>query len=142
MNTATILGAKIPSEQDKRDVLDAAEVLQSAEAAVVKSPNDPEKVAAAIRARVAVTETALRIGRKLAETPEEMKQLAGLERDFLKAKNELAGVHAELSEIARAKESFVTLMTRRYAGVPVYGWAAIATGTALLIRSCMKKGSK
>ena len=142
MNTATILGAKIPSEQDKRDVLDAAEVLQSAEAAVVKSPNDPEKVAAAIRARVAVTETALRIGRKLAETPEEMKQLAGLERDFLKAKNELAGVHAELSEIARAKESFVTLMTRRYAGVPVYGWAGIAVGTALLIRSCMKKGSK
>jgi hypothetical protein len=142
VNTATILGAKIPSEQDKRDVLDAAEVLSRAEAAAAKSPNDPEKAAAAIRAHVAVTETALRIGRKLAETPEEMKQLAGLEKDFYKAKAELAGVHAELTELARAKESFVELMTKKYAGVPVYGWAGIAVGTGLVLRSFMKKSSR
>jgi hypothetical protein len=36
-----------------------------------------------------------------------------------------------------AKANFVV---RRYAGVPVYGWAAIATGTVLLIRSLSKKG--
>ena len=130
--------AKQPSEQDKRDVLDAADALKRAEEAVAKSPNDPAKVAAAIRARVAVTETALRVGRTLATTPEEKAQLAGLEKDFLKAKAELAGIQGELSEIARAKASFVHLMTTKYAGVPVYGWAGIAAGTALLIRSLMK----
>ncbi len=139
---STVLGAKQPSEQDKKDVLDSADVLRDAEAAFAKSPNDPEKAAAAIRARVAVTETALRIGRKLAETPEEMKQLAGLEVDFNKAKAELAGVHAELSELAKAKVSFIEFMTKKYAGVPVYGWAGIAVGTGLVIRSFMKKGSK
>lgn len=139
---ATILGGKTPSERDKRDVLDAADAARVAEEAVQKAPNDPAKVAAAIRARVNVSEVALRIGKKLAETPAEHQQLRVLERDFQKAKAELDGVQAELSEIARAKESFVSIMTRKYAGVPVYGWTGIALGTVLVARSLMKRSSR
>ena len=51
--------------------------------------------------------------------------------------------HLGFDNVVRAhRNAKANFVVRRYAGVPVYGWAAIATGTALLIRSCMKKGSK
>jgi hypothetical protein len=123
-----------PSERDKEAVLDAANALVRAENAAEKSPNDPGKAAEVLRRRVLVTQTALEIGKRLAVTPEEKRQVAKLEADFLKAKRDLDAMQAELDGLARAKSSFLGFATKKYAGVPVYGWAGIALGTGFLVK--------
>lgn len=136
---APVLSAKQPSAQDKKDVLDAADLQQAAEEAYAKSPNDPAKAAAVLRARVNMSEVALDIGKKLATTPEEKAQVAGLEAQFNKAKAELTQAEAKISQLAKAQASFVALMTKKYAGIPVYGWVGIAAGTGLVVRAMTKK---
>ena len=130
-----------PTERDKQDVLNAADDLRRAENAAAAAPNDAEKAAAALRARVAMTETTLRIGKRLAQTDEDKAQLKLLEANFEKAKAELAVAHDKLTTSAKAKASLMSFASKKYAGVPVYGWAAIVGAAVYLGRYAFKRES-